>query len=238
MNTAWAEAQKFTVADAQPDERAMFIRKTYTHLAGAVAAFVVVEYFLLTSPIPALMTRFIAGNSIGWLAFLGVFMLSGWLARSMAANQKSEQMQYLGLGIYVVAEAFIFAPILYFATAVMQDPTIIPNAAIITGFLFAGLTAVVFTTRKDFSFLGSILTIGGFIALGLIVASAIIGFNLGLLFSGVMVLFAGGAILYDTSKVLHHYRTDQHVGASLELFASVALLFWYVLRIVMSFSRR
>ena len=33
-------------------------------------------------------------------------------------------------------------------------------------------------------------------------------------------------------------RTDQHVGAALELFASVALLFWYVLRLLMSLNRR
>jgi FtsH-binding integral membrane protein len=115
---------------------------------------------------------------------------------------------------------------------------VLPIAGILTLLLFAGLTAVVFTTRKDFSFMGSILKIGGFIAIGLIVCGAIFGFELGLVFSGAMVLLAGGAILYDTSKILLHYRTDQHVGAALELFASVALLFWYVLRIVMSLTRR
>jgi FtsH-binding integral membrane protein len=48
-----------------------------------------------------------------------------------------------------------------------------------------------------------------------------------------MVAFAGAAILYETSNILHHYRPNQHVAASLSLFASVALLFWYVLRIFM-----
>jgi hypothetical protein len=52
-----------------------------------------------------------------------------------------------------------------------------------------------------------------------------------------MVAFASAAILYDTSKVMHHYSTQHYVAASLELFASVALLFWYILRIVMG-SRR
>jgi uncharacterized protein len=104
--------------------------------------------------------------------------------------------------------------------------------------MFGGLTAIAVITRKDFSFLGSILTMGGFIALGLIACSAIFGFSLGLFFSVVMVVFASAAILYDTSNVLHHYNTNQHVAASLELFASVALLFWYILRIVMSLSRR
>jgi len=104
--------------------------------------------------------------------------------------------------------------------------------------LFGGLTAVALTTKTDFTFLGGILKIGGFVALGLIVCSVIFGFTLGLLFSVVMVVFASAAILYDTSKIMRHYSKEHYVAASLELFASVALLFWYVLQIVMSLSRR
>jgi FtsH-binding integral membrane protein len=100
---------------------------------------------------------------------------------------------------------------------------------------FAGLTAIVFTTRQDFSFLGALLKWGGFCALGLILASVLFGFNLGVAFSAAMVTLAGAAILYDTSNILHHYPHDKYVGASLELFASVVMLFWYLLRL---FSRR
>ncbi len=57
------------------------------------------------------------------------------------------------------------------------------------------------------------------------------GFNLGTWFSVAMVGLAGGAILYDTSNILRHFPEDRYVGAALELFASVALMFWYVLRI-------
>ena len=81
------------------------------------------------------------------------------------------------------------------------------------------------------------LVVGFFVALGIIVIGIIGGFNLGLWFSGAMVLLAGGAILYSTSNIIHHYNTNQYVAASLGLFASVALLFWYVLRIVMAFGR-
>jgi len=66
----------------------------------------------------------------------------------------------------------------------------------------------------------------------------IFGFSLGVWFSGAMVILAGGYILYYTSNVMLHYRTDQYVAAALALFSSVALLFWYVLRIFMSSSRR
>jgi len=111
-------------------------------------------------------------------------------------------------------------------------------AAIITGLLFLGLTVTAFTTKTNFSFLGGILKIGSFVALGIIAASCIFGFTLGLLFSGVMVAFAAGAILYTTSSIIHDYNTDQHVAASLSLFASVALLFWYVLRILIALTSR
>jgi FtsH-binding integral membrane protein len=226
-----------TVAQSRPTERAQFIQKTYLHLAGAVGAFIAVEFLLFSTGIAEAFAEFIASSRFVWLAILGGFALLGWLSRSLAAKADSVQTQYMGLGLYVVAEALIFAPILYIA-ATFSDPSVIPTAAILTLLLFVGLTTVAFTTKKDFSFLGGILTIGGFVALGLILCSAIFGFTLGLIFSVAMVIFASAAILYDTSKIMHHYATHQYVAASLELFASVALLFWYVLRIVMALSSR
>ena len=73
---------------------------------------------------------------------------------------------------------------------------------------------------------------GGIVAVGAIVAAIVCNFSLGVWFSVAMIALASGYILYDTSNVLHHYRTDQHVAASLALFASAALLFWYVLRLL------
>jgi hypothetical protein len=49
-----------------------------------------------------------------------------------------------------------------------------------------------------------------------------------------MIGFAGAAILYDTSNVMRHYPEDRHVAAALELFASIALMFWYVLQLFLS----
>ncbi|AFY77816.1 FtsH-interacting integral membrane protein [Pleurocapsa sp. PCC 7327] len=225
------------VAQAQPNERAKFIQQTYTHLAGAVGAFIALEFLFFQTGIAAAFTSFVLASRFAWLGILGGFALLGWLARSLSAQADSVQTQDIGLGIYVLGEALLFAPLLYIA-ATFSDASVIPTAGILTLLLFAGLTTVAFTTRTDFTFLGGILTIGGFIALGLIVCSIIFGFTLGLVFSVVMVVFASAAILYDTSKIMHHYAPHQYVAASLELFASVALLFWYVLRIVMALSSR
>ena len=225
------------VAQARPSERAKFIQKTYLHLAGAVGAFIVVEVILFQLGIAEMLFSLISAHQFAWLLILGGFALLGGMSRGLAAQADNVNTQYMGLGLYVVGEALIFAPLLYIAT-VFSDASVLPTATILTLLLFAGLTTIAFTTRKDFSFLGGILKIGGFIALGLIICSVLFGFQLGLIFSAVMVAFASAAILYDTSKIMHHYSTDQYVAASLALFASVALLFWYVLRIVMAMSRR
>ncbi len=228
------------MAEAAPDTRARFIRRTYAHLAGAIFAFIGLESVLLgLEPVRNAAISILQSGGIAWLAVLGGFMIIGWIARAFASNTQSLGAQYLGLGLYVVAEAIIFVPLLLLAqykAESMGAPanTLIAQAGVVTLLLVAGLTATVFITRKDFSFLGAFLGVGFMVALGLIIAGVLFGFSLGLWFSAAMVILAAGAILYTTSNVLHRYGEDQYVGAALELFAAVAILFWYVLRIFMS----
>src|SRR5262245_28409683 len=174
-----------SVIYAKESERAAFMRRTYMHLAMAVLAFIVIEYFLLQLPFAGAIASAMIGP-FSWLIVLAAFMGVSWMAHRWAESDTSIQKQYLGLGIYIVAEAIIFLPLLYIAVH-YSSPDVIPTAGLITSFLFAGLTATVLITRKDFSWMRSILMIGGFIALGLIVASSIFGFSLGIIFSGVMI---------------------------------------------------
>ena len=229
----YAQNPFVTAAEADAAARAAFIRRTYAHLAGAIAAFVGLEYVLLNSALGAQLVNLMLGGRSSWLIVLLAFMGVSWLADKWARSDASPGMQYLGLGLYTVAQAVIFLPLLVIAM-VKSTPEVIPMAGIITGLLFAGLTATVFITRKDFSFMRGILAVGGFVALGVVICSLLFGFNLGLIFSGAMVLFAAGSILYTTSNVLLHYRTDQHVAAALALFSGIMLLLWYVLRILSS----
>lgn len=219
-------------AQAAADERSQFITKTYLHLAGAIGLFLALEAVLLSLPGIENLVGLMVGSQYGWLIVLGLFMGVSWIANSWAQSAVSQTMQYLGLGLYVVAEAIIFVPLLFIAQRL--DPGIVPTAGLTTLALFGVLTAIVFVTRKDFSFLRGILLFGGFAALGLIVVAILFGFNLGPIFTYAMIALACGYILYDTSNVLHHYRIGQHVAASLALFAAVALLFWYILRLFMS----
>lgn len=214
-------------------ERSAFIQRTYMHLAGAVLAFIMLEAFLM-SVIPAETVLRAVGGRWAGLVFLGLFMVVSWVARSWADSNSSSNWQYAGLGLYVVAEAAIFLPLLTLATVIGGDAHIPMNAGIVTGIVFAGLTAMVFITGADFSWMGRYLCLAGLAALGCILCGMVFGFSLGLFFTGAMIVLAAGYILYDTSNIMHHYQTNQHVAASLALFASVALLFWYVIQLFMS----
>ncbi len=220
-------------AEAIPSERVKFIQRTYLHLATAILAFAGIEAALIMSGVGETVAE--AMLSVSWIGCLLAFMVVSWIAEKWARSSTSVGLQYLGLGVFIVAEAFIFLPLLYIVNGIGKGE-VIGQAANLTLVLFGALTAVALFTRKDFSFLGSILAIGGLIAMGVIVFGIISGFGLGLWFSAIMVVFASAAILYSTSNVLHHYRTDQHVAASLSLFAGVALLFWYLIQVVLSFS--
>ena len=222
------------VALSAESERTAFIRRTYTHLALAIAAFVGLETLLIQVIPPEAISGMLRGRWT-WLLVLGAFMGVSWLAQAWANSAASRGLQYAGLGLYVLAEAAIFLPIMSFAT--MLDASIPINAGLITLVVFGGLTMMVFVTRADFSWLGRFLWLAGLAAMGAILCSLFFQQSslFGVGFSFAMVGLAAGYILYDTSNVMHHYRTDQHVAASLALFASVALLLWYVVRILLAF---
>lgn len=232
MSTGYANP--YVVAEAAPSERAEFIKKTYLHLAGAIAAFIAVEALLLQIPGIEVMIAKMGGT---WLLVLGAFMLVSYIADKWALSDASRGMQYAGLGLFVVVQAILFLPLIYIAlNFVPEGSQLIAQAGLITGLMVAGITATALITKKDFSFLKGILTVGGFVAMGMIVASHLFDFDTGIYFAGGMVVFASVSILYTTSNILHRYGTHQFVAASLALFAGVALLFIYVLQILMSLA--
>lgn len=222
------------VSQLTEEKRVLFIKKTYANVAVAVLTFVLFETFLLQSET---IVNFTLGMMGGWkwLLLLGGFMFVTNYSERMAMGTTDKTTQYLALGIFVLAEAFIFVPLLTIAMYYMAETgeNVLAQAGIVTLSLFAGLSAVALFSKKDFSFLRTGLTIGFFIALGLMVAGMIFGFDLGLWFSGAMVLLTAGSILYQTSNMVHRYHEEQYVAASLGLFASLMMLFWYILSIFM-----
>jgi FtsH-binding integral membrane protein len=230
----WGEV----AAHAAVDERADFIRKTYAHLLGAVFAFAAIEAVLLNTVAPAYVEWLFGFGRFAWLFVLGGMIFVSYIADRWARSDTSQNLQYAGLALYVVAESVLFMPLLYIAGQyeAFTGQNIIATAGVITLILFGGLTAIVWMTGANFNWMRNLLFVAGIAAFGAILCSILFGFSLGIWFTAAMIAFACGWILYDTSAVMHDYRVGQHVAASLQLFASVMLLFWYVIQFVMQYT--
>ena len=227
-----------SAADSEASVRTAFIRRTYAHVAAAIVAFVGIEAALFSSGFAEQFVQQLFSTGYGMLILIGGFIVGGIVAQRMANSTTSTFLQYMGLSAYVMLECVIFLPLLYVAEAKFPGQYVAAQAGIITLAAFAGLTTAVMVSGKDFSFLGPILWALSFVAFGLILVSLLFntGLSLGTWFSAAMVMLAAGFIVYDTSNVMHRYRPTQHVAAALALFASVALMFWYVLRLFMGSS--
>ena len=236
------ESNPFIVADAPAADRAAFFRRTYGLVAAAFGAFAV------------LLALFFVGfdqrQGIAFLLFSGLFSmidsLGGWsvllvmvafwgansVAQSLAFNRASRGSQYAGLGLYVILEALIFVPLIGFviiSTKGDAGSVLIP-AGIVTGAIIAALTALVFMTNLDFSFLKVAIVIGSFAALAIVIVAAIAGLSLGAWFSIAMIVLMATVILYQTNEIKNTLETDQHVAAAFILFSSFVTLLFYVIR--------
>ena len=225
-------------AAAEATDRAVFLRRTYLHLAGAVGLFMLIEG-LIFALVPEQTLLRLTGRMIQgymWIVVLLAFMAVSWFAESMARNAQSLSTQYMGLGLYVLAESVIFIPLLVIAQRLgaADGENLILKAAIITGIAFVGLTAIIMVTGADFRWVRTLLFAATWIAVGVVIVGALFGFTFGLFGIGLFIALACGWIIYTTSEVLHGYYTHQYVAAALALFASVALLFWYVLQFVIA----
>ena len=221
------------VSSLAVEDRSQFIWKCYAHVVGAILALIAVEYYLFSSGAAEAIAQTMMRSPLGVVVgFIGL----SWAAGHMAHRLESTAAQYAAFAAFVVLWAVMFVPILGYAIVYGQERgvNIIEDAAVVTVFGCAALIATVMITRKDFSFLRGVMVWGFFIAIGLIAASLLFGFDLGTWFSVGMIGFAGVAVLYDTSNIMHHYPQDKYVAASMALFASIAMMFFYILRLFMS----
>lgn len=220
------------VATRDEAVRSDFLAQVYRHLMGAVAAFVAVEILFFNLGIAEALYDLLFGSGVAWLLLLGGFMVVSWLATNAAHDILNPQRQYAGLFGLVLAESLIFAPFLHLVFVEQDSAGTVWAAAVVTALGFAGLSAVAFVTRRDLSFLRPLLVWGFVAALVLIVAALIFGLNLGVWFSVAMIALAGASILYQTQTIMRRYPSEAYVGAAVQLFASIMLLFWYVLRLM------
>jgi len=236
------------VATLGVSDRVAFLRKTYTLLTVALAGFAGCTAGIIKFA-PELSLRFSAWAFHGqwsWLLVLGLFMVVGYVAQKLAMSETSRGLQFVGLAVAVVAQSILLQPLIWVlmykfgnhADLTGQAGVIMGEAVVITLAIFIGLTATVFVTKKDFSFMRGALTIASFAFIGVALASMIFGFHMGAVFCGIGILLMGGYILYQTSLVMNYFPPTAYVAASLMLFSTIATLFWYVLQFLMSMNRR
>jgi FtsH-binding integral membrane protein len=232
------------VATYGVSDRVAFLRRTYAVLGVALIAWAALTAAMMRFATEASLklSQWALGGRWSWLVVLVLFMLIGVAAQKLALSNASRGLQYAGLALFVVAESLILQPLLWlvmarFGGATADAYALIGQAAAITLAIFVGLTATVFITKKDFSFLRGILTIGMFAVIGIILASILFGFSLGAVFCGAVVLLMAGYILFQTSIIMKEFPPTYHVAAALMLFSTIATLFWYVLQFLMATRR-
>jgi FtsH-binding integral membrane protein len=236
------ESNPFIVADAPAADRAAFFRRTYGLVAIGFAAFaaLLAIFFVGFDQRSGIAFAVFAGlgsmiSSLGGWSILLV-MLAFWgattVAQSLAFNRASRGTQYAGLGLYVILEALIFIPLIGYVILSTKGnaSTVLLPAGIVTAGMIAGLTALVFMTNLDFSFLKVAIILGSFAVLAIVIVAAIAGLSLGAWFSIAMIVLMATVILYQTNEIKNTLETDQHVAAAFILFSSFVTLLFYVIR--------
>lgn len=234
---SYSELDLRPVIELDETTRGDFVVRVYQHLMGAIAAFVAIEALFFTTGIAEGLYNFVSGGGSRWLLILGAFMVGQWMVGQAAMDMLNPSKQYAALFGMAALEALIFAPFLYYAFEIESAGTTVAAAALLTAVAFAGLTVIAIITRKDLSFIRPMLMFGGVAAMVLILGAVLFGFQLGIWFSVAMIALAGGSILYQTQNIIRRYPVQAHVAASLTLFTSVMMLFWYVLRLLMQLRR-
>ena len=163
------ESNPFIVADAPASDRAAFFRRTYGLVAASFAAFGLALFGLFVTGVARSFMMSISGlGSWGLLGVMVLFWIGTTVAQSLAFNRASRASQYAGLGLYVVLQAVIFVPLIYYTAAVTKGNPgeILVPACLATAALVAALTAVVFMTGLDFTFLRVAIIIGSICEIG------------------------------------------------------------------------
>lgn len=210
--------------------RSAFMGRVYARLVVGVAAFVLIETYLFTSGLALAITLAVVETS--WLLILGGFMIVSWLANSIALKATGPGAQWGGYLLLVAANALIFAPMLVLAE--LQVPGVVAIAGQYAVGAFIILSFIAHRSARDFTWIGASLRWFGVLAIAAIVLSVLTGATLGTWFSLAMIGFAGAAILYETQIILREVPPGRETVAAMSLFSSLALLFWYLLRLFMA----
>jgi FtsH-binding integral membrane protein len=219
---AWGSLQATTAAQASLSERMSFIRKVYALFFAAILFGVGGVALGLSFP-PLL--RFAFEHPIIML----VAMIGGVLAAQAVRHVRG--LNLLALFAFTTFTGVVISPLI--AIVGQINPGSILTAGVLTVGIFGGLTAYVFISKRDFSFMRGMLMVGLIVVIlaGLMsffVASGALGFAV----SAAALLLFSGFVLYDTSNIIRHYPTNEYVSGALALYLDAFNIFLALLRLL------
>ena len=212
-----------TAAVAGVAERMAFVRKVYAlffaatlfAIAGVGVGFV----------FPPVMLAVVAHP---WLSF---FVLIGGVLGAQAVRLVPG-VNLLALFAFTALTGVIISPAIALYT--QQNPASILQAGVLTVGIFGGLTAYVFVSKKDFSFLRGMVMTGLIVVfLSAVLNLFIVGSSaLAFAISCAALLLFSGFVLYDTSNIIRRYPTSEYVAGALDLYLDAFNIFLALLRIL------
>ncbi|WP_114417787.1 Bax inhibitor-1/YccA family protein [Marinospirillum perlucidum] len=129
---------------------------------------------------------------------------------------------FMGLSIGPILNAYIGAGM----------GGVVVSALAMTALVFFGLSAVALITKKDFSFLGKFLLVGGLVLMGGVIANLFLGLTgLHLAISAGFVIFSSALILFETSQIVNGGETN-YIRATVGLFVAIYNLFLSLLSLL------
>jgi FtsH-binding integral membrane protein len=212
-----------TAARAGVAERMGFIRKVYAlFFAATLFAVAGVGAGLMYPPV------MIAIASHPWMTF---FVLIGGVMGAQAVRLVPG-VNLLALFAFTTLTGLVISPAIAIYTR--MNPASIWQAGLMTVGIFGGLTAYVFISKKDFSFMRGMMMTGLIVVVMagvlnlFIVGSSALAFGV----SCAALLLFSGFVLYDTSNIIRRYPTNEYVAGALDLYLDAFNIFLALLRIL------
>lgn len=219
---AWGGLEPVTAAEVSVAERMSFVRKVYA-LFFAASFFAIGGVLLGLSIRPLLV--FAAEHP-----FIMLFVMLGGVMGAQAVRHV-RGVNLLALFGFTTLTGIVISPLI--AVVAMSNPGSILAAGVLTVAIFGGLTAYVFVSKKDFSFMRGMVTVGLIVVvvaaiLNLFIASSAFSFAI----SAAALLLFSGFVLYDTSNIIRRYPVNEYVAGALSLYLDAFNIFLALLRIL------
>ncbi len=220
---AWGSFGAETAARAGLDERMGFVRKVYA-LFFAATLFAIGGVAVGVSYRPLLVFAF-EHPYVMFFAMLGGVM-------SAQAVRHVPGVNLAALFGFTALTGVVISPLI--AVYTRLNPASILQAGVLTVAIFGGLTAYVFVSKKDFSFMRGMVVTGLIVVFAasllnfFIVGSSAFAFAI----SCAALLLFSGFVLYDTSNIIRRYPTNEYVAGALDLYLDAFNLFLALLRLL------